>query len=311
MCFACAARWLAYRMLIAGSVAAIAGVPFARAHTVSIGYTFTGPGAVTLWYGSYHADATFNEANVQLVGPQFNQTVAYTLLSSVKPTGLIDGVNNFYSNTAGTALVGTPQLVVSTDGSGGSFNPATQSILNWQGAIFTGLKPGTYTFTYNPLALPTVEWHPINDVIRVNSFTLTVRDVLGIDSFAAFALNRNQRAVATGLDNAIYNGAYNQAFYNLAALPASAIPGALSKLSGEVATGAGRASFQMLNPFLSLMLDPFVMGRGGPGDGFGAGWGGPWGAPLSGPPAAGNGPGNGVGNGAWGDWDWPPGNGSA
>jgi len=316
MSIASAAKRFAYRILIAGSGAAVAGAPGARAHTVSIGYAFTGPGAVTLWYGSYHADATFNEANVQLVGPQFNQTIVYTLISSVKPAGLIDGVNNFYSNTAGTALVGTPQIVASTDGSGGSFNPATQSILNWQGAIFTGLKPGTYTFTYNPLSLPTVEWHPINDVIRTNSFTLTVRDVLGIDSFAFFGLNRNQRAVGIGLDNAIYGGAYNQAFYNRSALPASAIPTALTRLSGEVATGAGRASFQMLNPFLALMLDPFVMGRGGPGDGFGAGWGGAWGAPSGGPggglgPAgAGNGPGNGMGNGSWGDWGWPPGNGS-
>ena len=50
--------------------------------------------------------------------------------------------------------------------SGGHFNPATDSILNWQGATFTGLRVGTYTFTYNPLSLPTVEWHPINEIIR-------------------------------------------------------------------------------------------------------------------------------------------------
>ena len=75
-----------------------------HAHTVSIGYTFSGPGAVTLWYGSYHGSATFNEADVQLVGPSFNSTVAFTLIQGTKPTGLIDGANNFYSNTAGTAL---------------------------------------------------------------------------------------------------------------------------------------------------------------------------------------------------------------
>lgn len=134
-----ATRALARTLLL--STTALLAIPSggAKAHTVSIGYHFSGPGAVTLWYGSYHATATFNEADALLVGPSYNAIQAYTLLMATKPTGLIDGVNNFYSNTAGTALVGVPQFVVSIDGSGGSFDPATQSVINWQGVRFTGL----------------------------------------------------------------------------------------------------------------------------------------------------------------------------
>ncbi len=41
----------------------------------------------------------------------------------------------------------------------------------------------------------------------------------------------------------------------------------LSQLSGEAATGAEQVSTQMMNEFLTLMLDPFVNGRGGTGGG--------------------------------------------
>ncbi len=244
------------------AIACALGSEHARAHTVSIGYAFSGPGAVTLWYGSYHDDATFNEADVQLVGPSYNNTVIYTLLSATKPTGLVDGVNNFYSNTAGTALVGVPQLVNSTDGSGGHFDPTTDSILNWQGARFTGLRVGTYTFTYNPLAIPTVEWHPINDVIRTNSFTLTMADVLGITGFTPYSKTQNQRSVANGMDTSISGGGFNQKFFDIAALPASQLPNALTQLSAEPLTQTAQAGFQSMNAFLATMLDPWS-GAGG------------------------------------------------
>jgi len=253
-------------------VAAALPLNGAFAHTVSIGYEFVGPGAVRFWYGSYHASATFNEADLQLVGPTVNSVVAYSLLSSTKPGGLVDGVNNFYSNTAGTALVGTPQSV---SGNGGSFDPATQSVVNWQGVGFTGLAPGTYTFTYNPLGAPTVEWNPINDVIRTGSFTLTVADVLGIDGFRLYGTNQNQQAVGSAIDSWINGGSFNQTFYNLALLaPGGQLPAALSQLSGEALTQAVQAGFQDMGAFLTAMLDPFGGSGGMRGGDFGAGHGG-------------------------------------
>lgn len=279
------------------------------AHTVSIGYAFSGPGSVTFWYGSYHSDATFNEADLRLVGPSsYNSTINFNLLSSIKPSGLIDGTNNFYSNTAGTALVGVPEAVVSTDGSGGHFDPATDSILNWQGVQFTGLRPGTYTFTYNPLAVPTVEWHPINAIIETNTFTLTAQDILGIQGYRFYGTNVNQRATGAGLDTAIDAGGYNQRIYNIAALSSGAMANALTQLSGEVHTQSSRVVFQSGTAFMSAMMDPFAGGmRGGtfgpapfdapygsspygaPGNGnFGPGGANPYGAPYN-DPQSGNG----------------------
>ncbi len=262
----CATPLLVRNLLASASVAALlaAQTQTAGAHTVSIGYTFVGPGAVNIWYGSYHGTATYTEADLQLVGPSFNSTVAFTMTSGVKPLGLVDGTNNFFSNSAGTALVGTPQVVASTDGSGGSFNPPGQLIVNWQGVGFSGLRPGTYTFTYNPLGLPTVEWHPINDIIRTSSFTLTAADILGIPGYRFYGTNINQRAVGTGLDNAITGGGFNQAIYNIALLPRAAMANALTMMSGEVHTQSSRATFQSNDVFLGAMLDPFAGGiRGG------------------------------------------------
>lgn len=273
-----ATRPLVRNLLVSVSVVAVTGIQSGTvaAHTVSIGYVFAGPGAVVFWYGSYHPTATFNEADTGLVGPSYNSIQAMNLITAIKPMGLIDGTNNFYSNTAGTALVGAPEAVA---GNGGSFNPATQTVLNWQGTTFTGLRPGTYTFTYNPLAVPTVEWHPINSIIESNSFTLTAQDILGIAGYRFYGNNDNQRAVGGALDTSIAAGGYNQRIYDIAALPRGPMAAALSQLSGEVHTQSSRAAFQPGGTFLSSMMDPTAGGmRGGY---FGAS---PYGAPYSGSP---------------------------
>jgi uncharacterized protein with beta-barrel porin domain len=76
--------------------------------------------------------------------------------------------------------------------------------------------------------------------------------------------------VATSLNN-FFNGggALPANFVGVFGLTGSALTTALSQLNGEVATGAERSSFQLTNEFLSLMLDPFVNGRGYAGAGFG------------------------------------------
>jgi fibronectin-binding autotransporter adhesin len=128
------------------------------AHTVSIGYEALGGGVFDVWYGTYHSGVNYTEGSLHLVGPSLSTTVAFTMLVTTKPSGLIDGTTNFYSNAVGTALTGTP---VAVTGNGGSFNGQASSILGWQGVQFTGItKPGTYTFTYIPITNPTAEWDP-------------------------------------------------------------------------------------------------------------------------------------------------------
>jgi autotransporter-associated beta strand protein len=78
-------------------------------------------------------------------------------------------------------------------------------------------------------------------------------------------LTINQQNVANTLTN-FFNttGGIPAAFFGLT-------PGGLTMIDGEVATGAERAAFQLMDEFLQLMLDPFVDGRLGSGIGSGGG----------------------------------------
>ena len=80
------------------------------------------------------------------------------------------------------------------------------------------------------------------------------------------AFTVNQLNVGHAIDSFFDNGgALPPAFVSLFGLTGSNLTNALSQLSGEAATGAQQAGFQLSNQFLSLMLDPFVDGRSGVG----------------------------------------------
>ncbi|MBT0961154.1 PEP-CTERM sorting domain-containing protein [Denitromonas iodatirespirans] len=156
------------------------------AHATSIGYEGGGtPGSVIVWLGTYnHGTSSHHlEGSMNLVGvngnPFASTTVAFTLGAGVgpsptftggKPAGLVDGVTNFFTtcspfpNPASQPLVGTDPMCF-----GG--------VDHWQGALFTGLTPGDYQFSWTPIANPSAEWslgNPNMDGI----FTIT-GDVLG------------------------------------------------------------------------------------------------------------------------------------
>lgn len=143
-------------------LAAASAIPLqAYAHTSSVGYVNTGPGAVTFWYGTYHGGTNFSEGSFQLTGQNvtYNVTVPFTQVVQARPTGLVDGTNNFFSN--GTTLVGT-------------YNG---TIAAWQGVSFANLLPGTYVFTYVPIQNPTQTWQPMDSVILSSSITLTAQQL--------------------------------------------------------------------------------------------------------------------------------------
>jgi outer membrane autotransporter protein len=75
-------------------------------------------------------------------------------------------------------------------------------------------------------------------------------------------LSINQSNVAEAL-NAFFNngGALPAGFVSIFGLTGGNLANALTLLSGEAATGAQQASFQLTNQFLGIMLDPFVDGR--------------------------------------------------
>jgi autotransporter-associated beta strand protein len=85
----------------------------------------------------------------------------------------------------------------------------------------------------------------------------------------------NQINVGRAIDNFFNNGgALPPAFVPLFGLAGGNLATALDQISGEAATGAQTAAFQLGSQFLNLMLDPFVDGRCGvgrtdqPGPGF-------------------------------------------
>src|SRR6185312_16818785 len=64
---------------------------YSFAHTVSIGYEALGGGVFDVWYGTYHTGLNFTEGSLQMVGPSVSTTVAFTMVVTAKPGGLIDG----------------------------------------------------------------------------------------------------------------------------------------------------------------------------------------------------------------------------
>ena len=149
------AQWAA--LALVGSAMAAMTVSPTAAHTVSVGYVVTGPGSVTFYYGTYHVNPGYTEGSISVSGPVSN-TAGFTILTTTKPAGLIDGTNNFYSN--GTSLVGT--------------NPNPGLLPQaWQGVSFIGLPDGSYTFTYIPIASPTSVWEPNSNAIKTASLTIS------------------------------------------------------------------------------------------------------------------------------------------
>jgi uncharacterized protein with beta-barrel porin domain len=82
-------------------------------------------------------------------------------------------------------------------------------------------------------------------------------------------LNVNQQNVANALNNFFNSGgALPPGFFSLFGLTGANLGNALTQLSGEVGTDSEKGAFQLMDEFLSLMLDPFVDGRSGsPGGG--------------------------------------------
>ena len=146
----------------------------ALAHTNSIGYVGDGNGGINFWYGSWHNNTQFNEAEIKVTKPDGTTSIdAFDLLSQDSPAGLISGVNYFGSD--GTQLI--PYDI--NTGGGESYT--------WQGLNYANLPTGVYTFTYIPLGdaesnlpgSPTMEWVPMDQIIRSLTITLTQNDING------------------------------------------------------------------------------------------------------------------------------------
>lgn len=137
--------------------------PLAFSHTIAIGSTNAGaPGSVTLWMGTYDHFNPLTQGTIQLIaGPSSVGAIqSFTTLVTTIPTGLIAGTNYFFADAVGGSQWGT----LAAD----SFNSPTNTVgigpvVEWQGATFTGLAAGTYT--YQLAGMTSANW------TNINSFT--------------------------------------------------------------------------------------------------------------------------------------------
>ena len=141
-----------------GVIGFSACINVANAHTTSLGFVpGTTAGSVTFFTGSYsHGGTPINEGTATLTGVTvtYSQVINFNIPPvGVKPAGLVDGTNNFFW---GPAVAGVYPFPVSVD-------PVLfGGVVWWQGVTFTGLVPGTYTFTCGTTCGVSAQWASLN-----------------------------------------------------------------------------------------------------------------------------------------------------
>lgn len=165
----------------------------AMAHAISIGFENAGPGTVNIWLGTYAHGGHHLEGSLKLEGVSGTvfgpNTNPFTMLTGdgpgAKPSGLIDGVTNFYVS----GPVGGSGPLVATESDFNSQCPACGPVNHWQGVTFASLTAGDYKFTYVPIAFPTAEWHPWNNNLNgIFNLTGVIQPPTGVPEPGTLAL---------------------------------------------------------------------------------------------------------------------------
>ena len=218
---------------VSGSIASSSAV------NVASGGTLTGTGnlgPVTVASGGKFAPGTIGAPGTSsnLSSLAFQSGAAYVIY--------LNPATSTFANVSGTAsLKGTVQANFAA----GSYVFKQYTILTAAGGV-----SGTFAGISN-IGLPA----GFADSLSYSANNVFLNLAPGFTQFTG--LNTNQQNVANALTN-FFNttGSIPSRFANLT-------PAGLTQLDGENATGAERASYDLMNEFLNLMLDPFVDGRGG------------------------------------------------
>ncbi len=169
----------------------------------------------------------------------------------------VSGTGNDFAQIMASGLSGDASLAgavrVSSPTSSFRFN-SPYTILTTQG----GLGGTTFGSLTTPAGTSGTLSYTANDVL------LTLTSGLG----QITGLSRNERAIATALDTTFNAGAQTG---GLGTIFKGNVAQNLTQASGVLATGAQQTTFDAMNLFLGLLIDPFVAGRGdGAVDGAGA-----------------------------------------
>lgn len=219
-----------------GSIVTSTGV------TVTTGGTLGGTGQLPSVFINGGVLAPGNSIGTITINGSLVFTAASTYLVEVSST-TADRTNV----TGAATLAGTVSLSVA-----GAPNFAmVYTILSASGG-----RNGTFgALAYsNPLVTAVLSYTP-TDVLL--SFSPNLKPFVGTTT--------NQGGAGTAIQNALA-GRDPGAFAALFTLAPSAIPAAITQLTGELGTGLANASLLDMDQFLQLMLDPFANGRdAGPG----------------------------------------------
>jgi outer membrane autotransporter protein len=185
-------------------------------------------------------------------GPSTGALGTLTVQGNLTLNGSITSIGVTPTGAGQISVTGTASL-------GGTVAAASSGTGYTIGQVFTIVNAtgglGGTTFAGLDITGP-VKAHLAYDA---NNAFLVVDQILILQS--GVALNQNQKAVATVIDG--FGGTLPPAFAAVGALSTAALPGGLSQLTGETATGAQQAGFQSMSSFLALMLNPVLDGRGG------------------------------------------------
>jgi autotransporter-associated beta strand protein/T5SS/PEP-CTERM-associated repeat protein len=238
--------------------------------TVDGGGTLGGTGTIGTAIINNGTLSPGNSIGTITVNGNLVMTAAASYLVEISPTSA-DRTNVGGSATLG----GTVQAAFAP----GSYVTRAYTILSAAGG-----RIGTFnalTTTNLPADFVASLSYTATDVILNLTAALGALSTLGVPNAAsgagacACAFSINQCNVANAI-NAFFNngGTLPPGFLSLFNLTGANLGNALTLLSGEAATGAQQAAFQLTNQFLGIMLDPFVDGRnsiagaGGPALGF-------------------------------------------
>lgn len=228
-------------LLVNGDLSASPGV------TVQPGGTLGGTGVLptTNIQGGVFAPGPGNAPGTIVVNGNLNFQNGSTYLVELSPSAAAT------ANVSGTAtLAGTVLAVLQP----GGYMSRTYTIMTansgFGGSTFGGLAFGTPGFS------GTLSYTPTTVVLDLTA-------QLGQGA----ALGQNQQGIANAINSFFNNGgALPPAFFTVFNAGAG-LSGALSQLSGEAVTGSQQSAFQLMDEFLTFMLDPFVgggdIGRGG------------------------------------------------
>jgi uncharacterized protein with beta-barrel porin domain len=211
-----------------------------------LGGTLAGTGSITSPLVTIHAGGTFAPGTPGTPGTKMSINGALTFQPGA--------TYQIYLNPSATTSA-TISGAVSLNGTVQA-NFAAGSYMNHSYDILHSGGLGGTTFT----GLTTV---PANFNASLSYTSTDVFLNLTAELGQGASLTVNQQNVATALNTFFNNGGtLPPGFAAVFGLNGTNLASALNQLDGEVATGAQRAAFQIGSEFLSLLIDPFLYGRG-------------------------------------------------